>query len=165
MTRFRIEKMKEEHLDDVLRIYNHYILETTATFHAKELTRDEMRKLAFFANPRYQTFVVLDGSDVCGYVFINQHKNRQAYDTTGEVSVYLKPGWKGKGIGSLALRHVEGHARSNGFHVLVSTICSQNEASLRLFERNGYLKCAHYKEVGRKFGQWLDIVVLQKILP
>ena len=164
MTQYRMKKMREDNLDAVLQIYNHYILHTTATFHEAALTRDEMRELVFFQTSRYQTFVVLDGEKICGYFFITQHKKREAYDATGEVSVYLKPGYEGKGIGTLALGQIEEFARSQEYHVLIAIICSQNEASLKLFERNGYEKCAYYKEVGRKFDQWLDIIACQKIL-
>ena len=159
-----VEKMKEDHLDAVLQIYTHYILNTTATFHEEVLTRDEMRELVFFPNSHHQTFVVLDGDEVCGYAYIAPHKKREAYDATAEVTIYLKPGEEGKGIGSLVFRQLEEYARQHDFHVLIATICSQNEASLRLFERNGFERCAHYKEVGRKFGQWLDIIACQKIL-
>ena len=164
MAQYRLDKIKEEHLDDVLQIYNYYVLNTTATFHALELTRGEMRELVFFENPRFQTYVLITGTECCGYVFISPHKKRQAYDATGEVSIYLKPGFEGKGLGKLALSHIEGHARSHDFHVLVATICSQNVDSLRLFLRNGFQQCAHYREVGRKFDQWLDILACQKIL-
>ena len=160
----RLEKLNEVRLDEVRQIYNYYVLNTTATFHARELSQQEMRELVFFADPRYQTFVILLGTDCCGYVFITRHKNREAYDGTGEISVYLKPGCEGKGLAKLALEQIEQHARQHGFHVLIATICSQNESSLRLFLRNGYEQCAHYKEVGRKFDQWLDITAYQKIL-
>jgi len=164
MAKYLFRKMQEEDLTAVLQIYNHYVLNTTASFHTQALNRDEMRELVFFTNSRHQTFVATVEGKICGYVFIAQHKKREAYDSTAEVSVYLKPGYEGTGLGSLSVRHIEEYARSQAFHVLVATICGQNEASLRLFERNGFERCAHYKEVGRKFDQWLDIVACQKII-
>jgi len=164
MNPYRLEPMQEVHLEAVRRIYNHYILNSTATFHAKALTIEEMRELVFFPDSRHQAFVILDGETVCGYAFIARHKPRQAYDFTGEASVYLKPGYEHKGLGALAIRHLEDHARRHGFHVLLATICGQNEASLALFHRCGFQQCAHLREVGRKFDQWLDIIVCQKIL-
>jgi len=164
MPDYRFAEMKEDYLDDVLKIYSHYVLNTTASFHTRQPTREEMRELVFFENDRYKTFVLLDGQELCGYVFLAQHKKREAYDATAEVSVYLKPCHIGKGLGSLCLRHIEAYALTRNLHVLIATICGQNEASLGLFTSNGYEKCAHYKEVGEKFGQWLDIVACQKIL-
>lgn len=89
---------------------------------------------------------------------------REAYDGTAEVTIYLKTGFTGKGLGSMALKYVENHAKHQHLHVLVATICGENEESIRLFSKNGYDKCAHYKEVGQKFGQLLDVVAYQKIL-
>ena len=164
MAAYRLENLAEAHLEAVRQIYNHYILNRTATFHARPLTHEEMAELVFFPDPRHRAFVILEGETVCGYAFIARHKPREAYDFTGEVSVYLKPGYERKGLGSMALRHLEEHAIAHGFHVLLATICGQNEASLQLFARNGFSQCAHFREVGRKFGQWLDVIVCQKIL-
>jgi phosphinothricin acetyltransferase len=164
MKPYRFQAMTEEYLDDVLQIYNHYILNTTATFHSQLLTREEMREIVFFTNDRYKTFLVCDGDMVCGYVLITQYKKREAYDGTAEVTVYLKPGFTGKGVGSSAIKYIEEYARKQKLHVLVATICGQNQASIQLVENNGYIKCAHYKEVGQKFGQMLDIVGYQKII-
>ena len=164
MEKCHFDEMREEHLDDVLRIYTHYVLNTTATFHARPLSREEMRELVFFNDEKYKTFVICDEADVCGYVFIAQHKKREAYDGTAEVSVYLRPTQTGKGLGSLAIKYIEQYAKAQNIHVLVATICGQNEESINLFKKNGYSQCAHYKEVGKKFGQLLDIVAFQKII-
>jgi phosphinothricin acetyltransferase len=153
-----------EQLPDVMEIYNHYVLNTNVTFHAHRMGPEEMKTIVFFDNPKYQTFVILQESHVCGYVLLTQHKKREAYDGTAEVTVYLSPDSIGKGLGSLAVQHIETVAKDSGFHVLVATICGENEKSIRLFERNGFFKCAHYKEVGQKFGQLLDVVAYQKII-
>lgn len=164
MNPFEIEEITAAHLPVVLDIYNYYVQNTTATFHAKPLTSEQMHELVFFDHPVYRTFIIKEGTEICGYTLITQHKKREAYDGTAEVTIYLKPGFIGKGIGTYAIRHIEDYARKKELHVLVATICGQNENSIRLFERNGYEKCAHYREVGMKFGQWLDVVAYQKIL-
>jgi len=164
MSNIEFEKVKEEHLHDLLDIYTYYVLNTTATFHDKPLSIGEMKDLVIFEDSRYEAYVIKDGTRLCGYVILTQHKKREAYDNTGEVTIYLKSDWIGKGIGSLAITFVERIAKIKGFHVLIATICGENEKSIRLFERNGYVKCAHYKEVGRKFGSWLDVVAYQKLI-
>ncbi len=164
MSDYRLEKIKEEHLADVLRIYNHYVLNSTATFHSQALTLAEMRELVFFTKPRHQTYVLLVDGRCAGYAYLGPHKNRDAYAATGEISVYLQPGFEGKGLGRLALAKIEAHACEHDFHVLLATICSQNANSLQLFLNHGFSQCAHYREVGRKFGHWLDVIVCQKIL-
>lgn len=164
MGKYYFHEMKEEDLDNVLHIYSYYILNTTATFHSRLLTRDEMSEIVFFSSEKYKTFVICEEAEVCGYVLITQHKKREAYDDTAEVTIYLKPAYIGKGLGSMALKYIEEYAKIQRLHVLVATICGQNEASIRLFEKNCYSQCAHYKEVGQKFGKLLDIVAYQKII-
>jgi L-amino acid N-acyltransferase YncA len=164
MKKYHFDEMKEEYLDAVLEIYNHYVLNTSATFHTQALSHEEMREIVFFPKEKYLTFVILSAENICGYVLLTQHKKREAYDGTAEVTIYLHPEWIGKGLGSMALQHIEKYAQNQRFHVLIATICGENEASIRLFARNGYTKCAHYKEVGQKFGQLLDIVAYQKII-
>ena len=164
MGKYYFQEMKEEYLDKILQIYNHYVLNTTATFHSLPLTREEMREIVFFNNEKYKTFVICEETEVCGYVLITQYKKREAYDGTAEVTVYLKPAFTGKGLGSMAIKHIEEYGKKQRLHVLVATICGQNKESIRLFQNNGYSQCAHYKEVGQKFGQLLDVVAYQKII-
>lgn len=161
---YQFHEMTERYLDEVLRIYSHYVLNTTATFHSSQPTREDMKKLVFYERECYRAFVISAGEEICGYVFITQHKAREAYDGTAEVSVYLKPAYIGQGLGSLAVKHIEDFAKNQGLHVLVATITGENDKSISLFARNGYEKCAHYKEVGQKFGRRLDVVAYQKIL-
>lgn len=164
MNQCQLLKLTEDRLPEITSLYNYYVLNTTATFHAHPLSAGEMRELVFFDNPKYGTFFISQGEQLLGYLIITQHKKREAYDGTAEVTIYLKPDCTGKGIGSTALQFAEEIAGKAGIHVLVATICGENAASIRLFEKNGFVKCAHYKEVGKKFGQWLDVVAYQKIL-
>jgi L-amino acid N-acyltransferase YncA len=164
MSNYRFEEIREDHLSKVLEIYNYYVSNSTATFHKHLLNQDEMREIVFFKNPKYKTFVILDDNDVNGYVLLTPYKKREAYDGTAEVTIYLKPDCTGKGIGSLALQYIEAFAKKTTIHSLISIICGENNQSIRLFEKNGYLKCAHLKEVGEKFGRLLDIVDYQKMI-
>ena len=164
MSNYHITELTEPSLAGILEIYNHYVLRTTATFHAQPLSLEEMRTNVFFSQPQYQTFVISAGDTLCGYALLTQHKKREAYDRTAEVTIYLKPEFTGQKIGSLALQHLEEHARRHQLHVLVATICGENAESIGLFSKNHYTQCAHYRQVGQKFGQWLDVVAYQKIL-
>ncbi|HEX3006597.1 MAG TPA: GNAT family N-acetyltransferase, partial [Bacteroidales bacterium] len=101
---------------------------------------------------------------VVGYVILGYYKPRQAYDFTSEVTIYLHPEQTGKGIGNQAMEFIEKIARERKFHALLGVICSENEASIRLFKKFGYWECANFKEVGLKYGRLLDVVVYEKIL-
>lgn len=164
MNNLRLEPLSDDRLPEVTAIYNHYIQNTTATFHTHPLTPDEMRDLVFFNGLPYQTHVIMVDDTVRGYVLLTRHKPREAYNNTAEVTIYLHPDSVGHGIGHFALRCIEEKATEHHLHVLIATICGENQRSIGLFERNGYVRCAHYREVGQKFGKYLDVVAYQKIL-
>jgi L-amino acid N-acyltransferase YncA len=158
------ETIQEKHVQEITRIYNYYVLNSTISFHTEERTEEQMRLSLFDLHPRFESYLITQDHEVRGYVLIAQHKNKQAYDVTGEVTIYLKPDCQGRGIGGQALGFIEEVAREQGFHTLVATVCMENEKSRYLFERHGYSQCALYKEIGYKFGRRLDIAVFQKIL-
>lgn len=158
------EEMREEFLPKVHEIYNYYVLNSTATFHTKQVSDEEMREIVYHHRDLYRTFVALDGQEVCGYCIMAPFKKREAYDCTAEITVYLKHDYSGKGVGSLAVKCIEEYAREKRIHSLIAIICGENTASIKLFEKNGYDKCAHIKEAGVKFGRMLDVVCYQKVL-
>lgn len=164
MAEINFEELKQKHLRDVLNIYTYYVLNTTATFHECAISAKEMGELVFFDKPKYKTFVITEDGQVIGYVILSPYKKREAYNDTAEIAVYLRQDKLGQGLGSNAVSFIENHARAKGVHVLIATICGENNRSIRVFEKNGFFKCAHYQEVGRKFGKLLDVVAYQKIL-
>lgn len=164
MAAVTFEPVKQEHIGQVREIYNYYVLNSTISFHTGEVSLEEMRDNVLLPDPRFKSFVILQNDAVCGYVLITRHKNKQAYDASGEVTIYLKPEYTGQGIGGLALDFIEDIAREQHFHTLVATVCAENGHSSSLFEHKGYESCAYYKEIGFKFGRRLDIRVFQKIL-
>lgn len=164
MSNFAIEALKPEQLPEVLEIYNYYVLETTSTFHIHALSLPEMSSITFFANRRHKSFALLDKDKLCGYVLLHEFRTREAYNDCAEVSLYLRSDYTGRGLGTMALQYIEKVARENQFHVLVATISGQNKTSQQVFAKNGYVQCAYFREVGKKFGQVLDSVSYQKIL-
>lgn len=164
MIGIQFEELKLQHIQSVLDIYMHYVLNTTGTFHARTLSVKEIQEMVLFGSSKYKTFVIFYEGDLCGYVSMGPYKKREAYNGTAEVTVYLRHDKTGCGMGSQAVEFIENYARSKGIHVLVATICGENTASIRLFEKNGFEKCAHFREVGQKFGKLLDVVAYQKIL-
>jgi len=156
--------LTEAELPEILRIYNYYVLNSTATFHLEPLSEKEMRELVFFNHPRYRTFVIRDESGILGYVLLCPFNKREAYSRTAEVTIYLRHDVTGKGVGGRALEFIEEFARQNGIKVLIAIICAENIMSTRLFQKNGYTECARYRQVGEKFGRLLVTAAYEKIL-
>jgi phosphinothricin acetyltransferase len=148
----------------IKEIYDWYIEHSTATFHTEPIRIDQLKEFIFIRHPKYSSFLILLNNEVAGYCFLTYYKNRQAYDRTAEITIYLKDNFRGKGLGSKAIAHLETKAKENGLKNLVGIISGDNEGSIALFEKSGYSKCAHFKNVGEKFGKILDVVAFQKEL-
>lgn len=146
----------------IREMYDWYVKNSTATFHTGEVTVEEMKEFIYLDHPWYHSFLIYLGKELAGYCFLTNYKKRQAYDRTAEVTIYLKQEFCHKGIGRVALEHLEQRARLNGLKNLVGIISGDNEGSIALFEKCGYTKCAHYKNVGEKFNKVLDVVAYQK---
>jgi L-amino acid N-acyltransferase YncA len=156
--------IKEHDLPVVKKLYDWYIQHSTATFHTEAIRIDQLKEFIFFNHPLYSAYLIYSGIDLAGYCYITNYKKRQAYDRTAEVTIYLKPEFCGKGIGKTALMHLEKKARANGLKNLIGIISGDNEGSIKLFKNAGYIKCAHFKNVGEKFNKVLDVVAFQKEL-
>ena len=160
----KLKELKEEDLTLVKEIYNHYVTNSTVTFQTEPVSVEKLKTEIPLNHPKYKSFLIKYEDEVCGYCYLSQYKNRQAYDRTAEVTIYLKPEFAGKGIGKVTLRMLENHAKNSQIKVLVAIITEENSSSVKLFKNEGYEKCAHFKQVGEKFGRLLDVVAYQKIM-
>jgi phosphinothricin acetyltransferase len=156
--------MTDSDFDLVKEIYDHYILSSTATFHTDKITTAELKDYILIGHPKYKSFLVKYKNNICGFCYISRFKDRQAYDRTAEVTIYLKPEYTGQKIGTYVLKELETIAINNGISILVAIIGGENDQSIRLFEKGGYEKCAHFRKVGEKFNRILDMVAYQKNL-
>ncbi|MBN2222848.1 MAG: N-acetyltransferase [Vallitaleaceae bacterium] len=165
MKKLYIRRMEERDLSEVLKIYNYYVVNSTATFSIEEIDLKEMEYLAFSGLERFPSFVLLEeGEKIVGYSLFNRYKPREAYDKTAEVTIYMDKDSVGKGYGKEALAHLVEIGILNDFHALLAVVCAENEESIALFKKFGFFECAHFREVGEKFGRKLDVIVLEKLM-
>jgi len=118
----------------------------------------------FFDKPYYRSFLIVTDGAIAGYCAVSPWKKQEAYRHTAEVNIYLDHRRTGNGIGSLAIKRLEEFAVENDINTLIAGLCSENTPSRKLFEKNGYIQCAHFQQVGSKFGRMLDTIYFQKIL-
>ncbi len=160
-----LHPVTDQDLPFICDIYNYYIKNSTATFHTEDVDIDEIKTIIPYKHPKYETFIIENSDgESCGYIYLGYYKPRQAYDRTAEVTIYLKPDMSSKGYGKAALDLIEDIAKKKDIKVLLGVITAENEASIRVFEKCDYEKCAHFKQVGEKFSKILDVVVYEKIL-
>lgn len=156
--------VQERDISGLLEIYLYYIRNSTVTFQIAEIGIDEMRALVTPENAGYRSFSIFAGCELCGYASYHKYREREAFSKTAEISIYLKNKYAGCGIGSKALQMLEPLAKNAGVHTLLALVCHENTESIRLFKRSGYMMQSCLKEVGYKFGRYLDLVILQKFI-
>ena len=145
-------------------IYLEFVRRSTATFHIGDVDEAEMRAILTPESLKYRSFVLLDKGRPCGYALYSRYRPREAFSPTAEVTIYLRKDHTGQGLGTKALGLLETSARENGFHSLVALVCHENAASIRLFEKNEYALNGRVRDVGFKFGRFLDLLLFQKML-
>ncbi len=139
-------------------IYNHYIRHTVITFEEVELTAAQMRERIDTITQRLPWLVCERDGQVLGYAYASLWKQRAAYRHSAELTVYVRDGHTGQGLGEALYTALIAALRQQGdCHVLLGCIALPNAASVALHERLGFVQAGHFREVGRKFDQWLDV--------
>ena len=152
-------------LPAILEIYNDAVLNTTAIWNWD--TVDLANRQAWFAARRAQAYPVLvadEGQGAIAYASFGDWRPFDGYRHTVEHSVYVGPAARRRGLGSALIEALIVEARRLGKHVMLGGIDATNEASLALHRRHGFAETARMPEVGQKFGRWLDLVFMQKLL-
>ncbi|MFZ7106403.1 MAG: GNAT family N-acetyltransferase [Bacteroidota bacterium] len=145
----------------ILEIYNESVLHSTATFDTDPRTPEKQLEWFNRHKANHPVLVAEDDGKIAGWASLSPWSDRCAYDSTVEVSVYLAPEQRGKGLGFQLLQQVTEAGRKAGNHTVISRISSDNLASIRIHEKAGYSTVGTMKEVGFKFGRFLDVVMMQ----
>ena len=146
-------------------IYNLEVAESTVTFDLVPRTlADQTAWIAEHSGGHPAIVAVDDHDEVCGFASLSPFRPRPAYAPTVEDSVYVDRASRGQGIGELLLRDLLQVATDNGFHSVMARIVGGHDTSIALHERCGFEQVGCEREVGRKFGRWLDVVLMQRML-
>ena len=148
----------------ICEIYNHYVETSVVTFEEKLVTCSEMESRIAGTSKQFPWLVAQVDQDIVGYAYATAWKPRSAYRHSVETTVYLRNSQKGKGLGFMLYRRLIDELRQQNFHCLIAGISLPNEASIRLHEKLGFEKVAHFKQVGRKFERWIDVGYWQLVL-
>jgi len=161
----KIREAIESDLPQLLNIYNEIILNTTAVYDYEPHSL-EMRRQWFDAKKEqgFPIFVAEGSERILGFSSIGPFRAWAAYKYSVENSVYVAAGARGHGVGRLLLAPLIDAARKLNLHTIIAGIDAMNEASLRLHKSFGFEEVADFKQVGWKFGRWLDLKFLQLIV-
>ncbi len=147
----------------ILEIYNDAVLNTTATFDTEPRSMENQKEWFRKHKKNHPVLVAVKNKTLVGWASLSPWSDRCAYDTTVEVSVYLHKNFRGQGIGSTLLEMVTLEGKKAENHTVISRITQGNEISIHLHEKLGYRHIGVLKEVGFKFGKFLDVHMMQLV--
>lgn len=146
-------------------IYNREVAGTTVTFDMVPRTRDDqLAWLARHSGAHPAIVAVDDAGLVAGFGSLSPYRDRPAYSTSVEDSVYVDETYRGQGVGRLLLAELVRLADAHGFHAVMARIVGGHHVSIALHESCGFELVGVEREVGRKFGRWLDVALMQRLL-
>jgi phosphinothricin acetyltransferase len=149
---------------DLCRIYNREVEQSTVTLDLVPRSLDEQR--AYITDRSGGLAIVVAEIDdaVVGFASLSFYRDRPGYRTSVEDSVYVDRDHHGRGLGSALLGEVVRLATNHGFHTIFARVIGPQEASVALHERHGFALVGIERQVGRKFGRWHDVALLQRML-
>jgi phosphinothricin acetyltransferase len=152
-------------LAEITRIYNHYVENSHATFDVGAFSVAERQPwFDQFDGGRYQCLVAEDDGALLGYACSMPFKTKAAYQTSVEVSVYVAAGTHRRGVGTALYQQLLPALQAEDLHRAYAGIAQPNEPSMALHAAFGFEQAAHYREVGRKFDRYWDVIWLERAL-
>lgn len=162
MRNLRIARAAE--LAAINDIYNHFVLHSTCTYQTEPETIEARRAWFDRHEAQHPIIVAMMNDQVVGWGSLSPFHPRAAYSRTVENSVYVHHEFHRRGIGGLILEDLIQRATAIGHHTIIALISADQTASVALHERAGFKTVGEIQEVGHKFGRWLDVLYMQKML-
>jgi L-amino acid N-acyltransferase YncA len=160
-----IRPVRASDAEAICRIYNHYVLHTVVSFEEESVAPEEMaRRIESVAAARLPWLVLEEEGRLIGSAYATPWKTRPGYRYAVESSVYLEAPAGGKGYGSRLYAELLAELRRRPLRTVIGGIALPNEASVRLHEKLGFRKVAHFERVGWKCGRWVDVGYWQLFL-
>lgn len=158
-----IREARQNDADSIANIYNQGIEDRGATFETGLRSSDDIREK--LAQHRFPMLVAVDSDDILGWAELSAYRPRHCYAGIAEFSIYLDRAARGRGIGRQLLTALVAIAQERGFWKLVSRIFPFNAASRGLCRACGFREVGVYEKHGRLDGQWLDVVIVERLIP
>lgn len=154
-----------EDLAAITALMNENIRNSTAVYHYEERRLEDVTRWYDDKQRRkHPLFVAEEAGVFLGYGTFGPYRPHDGYARTVEHSVYVDKNHQGKGAGGALLEALIEAAQRDGYHAMVAYIDAENQQSIRLHERKGFQNCGRLREVGYKFGRYLDLVIMERLL-
>ena len=158
----RIRDARAGDLPAINDLYNYYVRDSTATFHEQPTSIEERRAWWAEHESRYPVLVAEEDGQLLGWAVLSEYSGRCGYRFTVEDSIYLQPAACGMGLGRALLTQLLDRGVAADYHSVVAVIAADSEPSIWLHAALGFQEVGRLREVGFKFGRWLDVVFMQR---
>jgi len=159
-----VRPARQEDTEAIRAIYNAEVLGSTVTFDIEPRSAEQQSAWIASHQGAHPAVVAVESSAVVGFGSLSPFRDRAAYATTVEDSLYVDRAWRGRGVGRLLLEELVALALTRGFHTVIGRASGDNEPSIALHQACGFVLVGVEREVGRKFGHWIDVAILQRML-
>ncbi|MGB9112046.1 MAG: N-acetyltransferase family protein [Acidimicrobiales bacterium] len=160
----QIRVARPEDAEPIRAIYNAEVTGSTVTFDLVERSPEDQRAWMAEHSGVYALLVAEINGEVVGFASLSPYRTRPGYSTTAEDSIYVAASHRGAGVGKALLSALVDQARLHGFHSLIGRVVGDHPASIALHRACGFEVIGIEREVGRKFGRWLDVCLMQALL-
>jgi len=160
----QIRLAQHDDSEAIRQIYNLEVSTSTVTFDLVPRTAADQLQWLEARSGAHAVIVAEADGEVVGFASLSPFRDRPAYNSTVEDSVYVRADHRGTGVGGALLDELMTLAAQHGFHTVIARIVGGHDASIGLHQRHGFGIVGTEREVGRKFGKWLDVVVMQRML-
>ncbi len=158
-----IRPVIDSDVQDICNIYNYFVENTPISFEENAVSYNEMEQRIANQSIDYPWLVFEDEGKVVAYAYANKWKDRSAYRFTLESTIYMSKGSSGKGVGTKLYQALFDELVTRSVRSVMAVIALPNSASVGLHEKIGFEKVAHFKEVGYKHKEWIDVGYWQKM--
>ena len=150
--------------EDIRNIYNLEVIGSTATLDLVPRSAEEQVSWMIAHSGVYPVIVAEEDGTLVGFASLSPYRPRPGYATAVEDSIYVAEPSRGKGVGRALLNEAVDTARTHGFHSVIARVGAAQEASVALHKACGFDFVGVEREIGRKFGRWIDVAILQRLL-
>ena len=158
----KFEVLGMQHQTDVMEIFNHYVLTSTAAFPGKPLPTPFFAMISKKSEGGYPAYAVICDDKIAGFCQLSPYNPFSSFASTASVTYFIAPEYTGKGVGAGCLRKLEEDGKSMNISHLIAEVSSENDVSLRFHEKNGFRKVGELSGIGSKLGHSFGITLLQK---
>lgn len=161
---FIFDDLKLEHQEDVVRILNYYIKETTSAYRENVVENDYFLDL-LNDTENYCGYAIKDEKGtMLGFCTLEPYMPISTFSEVAEPMYFIDPKHTGKGIGTVVLKKLEDEARKRGITKFLVDISSENISSIKFHIKNGFTECGMLQNIGNKFGRYFSIVLMEKYI-